>query len=264
LQSPAGPSGDIQQRLQTIALVKPRFSSRQLLWILGGFAAMLILVLAALIIFKIKGAGQPLAEGVVTSDPIGAAVFIDGQQQPGVTPLELKELTCNAEHSVLLVLEGYKPWQKKMTFAARSPAFRIEAKLERLGAGGNPAALTIKVKEAGAEVYFDGVLQGRAPITLPSVASGVPHTLVVKKDGFQDYTAEISDLKPDEKRTFEIELEATRPPSKRGPGDSKRDKKAPKGAKTSSTSPPQDPRPPSYSTTKIQKIGEGPPAKGQD
>jgi len=202
---------DPQARLETMALPELRDAPgprRSRLWVVLLPATLVLSAVAVLLALKLRsGDGYPV---VVSTDPTGAAVFVDGERRAGATPLTLGNLERSRAYDLLVILDGYKPWQRKLTLDGTPASRTINAQLEALGAGGSPAALDVKVAEPGAEVYLDGERQGAAPIVLDKITSGVSHTLVVKKEGFEDEVVSVSPLTVGERRTLSISLRPSR------------------------------------------------------
>jgi hypothetical protein len=144
----------------------------------------------------------------VSSEPAGASIYVDGQKHFGATPLALHGLSRGGEHSLLLVMEGFRPWQQRLVLDG-SPASRaIKVRLERAGPGGAPGSLVLEANVAGAEVFLDGEAQdGKPPTVLERVRSGEPHTLVIRKDGYEDETVQVAPLAPGERRRLQLTLE---------------------------------------------------------
>jgi hypothetical protein len=68
----------------------------------------------------------------ITSQPAGAAIYIDGQLRPGVvTPSDEILVEANKKHVVRLELPGYMPTSVTITPSAGSRSVPVEAKLER-------------------------------------------------------------------------------------------------------------------------------------
>ena len=172
-------------------------------------ALMLGSALAALGVYLWKGGVLgPRREGVVqvSSTPPGAMVYLDGEKRFGVTPIPLYGVALEKPHLLVLVLDGHEPWRKRFTLTREQTEVRYAAQLKRSRPGGAPAALEVEVNEPGAEVYLDGVKQGTAPLTLEKVQSGVDHTLVVKKEGFDEATMTVQAPRPGERRKVQVTL----------------------------------------------------------
>lgn len=54
----------------------------------------------------------------------------------------------------------------------------------------NPGSLSVSTDPEGAAIYIDGVQQGISPATIPGIAAGT-HTLLLKRDGYQDLSLPI-------------------------------------------------------------------------
>lgn len=116
-------------------------------------------------------AGAP-ALVTVTTDPAGARVFIDGEEQ-GQTPARL---AVRPGDHVLEVRTGEVSKTMPLSVAPGEEltrAFDLKMHLK-------PGRLDIRSSPAGAEVFLDGRHRGRAPLTLTDVTPG-EHTVVVQR-----------------------------------------------------------------------------------
>jgi len=111
---------------------------------------------------------------IITSQPVGARVWIDGKEV-GVTPL-----TKPAEpgfHKVAVQKSGYHKQEKQaesMTGQNRKVSFILEAK--------PPGTLSVTTAPAKAEVFLDGKPIGRTPKTLEVVEG--PHEISATLKGY--------------------------------------------------------------------------------
>jgi serine/threonine-protein kinase len=146
---------------------------------------------------------RPGALEVVTEPP-GAQVVLDGNPQPGVTPLTLPEVTAGVEHTVRLSLEGYQDEaatvrvepkataQVKLTLKAKVPEPQVASasvseprgKKGKRGGGGGVAAEGAQTGEVQisstpqAEILLSGRSLGQTPATVSLPAGKVSLTLV--------------------------------------------------------------------------------------
>ncbi len=133
----------------------------------GGLAAASILVLGALGVsgwFVLKGGTRI----VVSSDPIKAAVFVNGQKAEGETPVPLP---LKPGDKVRIEHKGFEP--AEFEFKAGD---KPEPKLKPI-----VKAVTLRSEPSGATVTLDAEQRGTTPLTV-SWNQGIPHTLSLKKD----------------------------------------------------------------------------------
>jgi len=141
------------------------------------------------------------AELVVTSEPAGATVSIDGAAQ-GSTPVTL---TVEPGHRTLLISHPYHPRHVEHLELTRDE--RVERQITLEPAWG---ALLIASNPKGARVTIDGVEQDSAtPLQLDRIQAGL-HEIVLRIPGrtTQRITAEVL---PDTRAEVSAELERVRP-----------------------------------------------------
>jgi hypothetical protein len=114
----------------------------------------------------------------VDSDQPGCTVVIDGQQQPGVTPVT--GIAVNAgTHSVRLSKEGYQAFEAQVLVAGGQRE-TVKGKLKALSTIGR-----LVVREAAGktlDVVVDGAVVGKTPRYEGVLAVG-PHTVFLKGEG---------------------------------------------------------------------------------
>jgi serine/threonine protein kinase len=169
----------------------------------------LVASLGALGVFLYKGGiigPRRVGEVEIATKPAGATVYLDGKRRFAVTPTTVHGLKPGQEYMLVVVLEGFRPWKKKLTLDEDKLHRRFDLKLERDRPGGPPATLTVRVNEPDARVFLDGELKGTAPVKITDVPSGVSHTLVIKKEGFEDGVLQLDALEPRERRSVHVTL----------------------------------------------------------
>ena len=129
--------------------------------------------------------GQPDAQLTLTSVPSGAEVTAGGSHR-GRTPLEL-DLPAGVEHELVVNLAGYATWTRRV-FADAGKKVSVEAKLESVG-----ARVTVQGEPNGAQLFIDGVDQGRTPQSLE--LSATEHRIEVRKEGWAPYTGTVTPSK---------------------------------------------------------------------
>jgi eukaryotic-like serine/threonine-protein kinase len=191
--------------------VPPGARKSRLRSFLNGFVAFLVVagvVATGLYLVKEKGDALQRRPVTVLSEPPGAIVHLNGVQRSGVTPLTLEDVPAGEECTLVLVLDGYRPWQQKFTLKKGTHEHKIVATLERLGPLPGSAAIEVKVPDVeNAEVYLDNELVGKAPLTVDQISTSTRHTLLVRGEGFEDRSIPIEGLKPGERRALTVTLE---------------------------------------------------------
>ncbi len=112
---------------------------------------------------------------VVTPVP-EAEVFIDGASV-GKAPVDRKDLQAG-KHFVVVRKQGYAEWQREVDLQA-GQTVALTAELAATG------VLKVLANVAGADVFIDGAMVGKTPLTLSTVAAG-DHLVEVKKSGYVD------------------------------------------------------------------------------
>ncbi len=123
----------------------------------------------------------------VTSNPSGAAVYVDGSYR-GVTSTSVGNLAPGS-HSVQLILAGYQDWSGTVSISAGATTYLNPT----LSVDQQPQYATVSLTSipAGASVYGDGVYKGQTIAGSPLVSTKVipgTHTLLLTKAGYQDYS----------------------------------------------------------------------------
>lgn len=121
---------------------------------------------------------QAVGEVQVESDQPGSTVVIDGQQQPGVTPLP--PISVNAgTHSVRISKEGYETFEAQVLVAGAQRE-TVKGKLKALRTVGR-----LVVREAAGktlDVVIDGAVVGKTPRYEGVLAVG-QHTVFLRGEG---------------------------------------------------------------------------------
>lgn len=129
--------------------------------------------------------GQPDARLTLSSVPSGAEVTVGGIHR-GRTPIEI-DLPAGIKHELLIDSPGYATWTRPI-FATTGQKIRLDARLEPVG-----ALVTIQGEPDGAQLFVDGVEQGRTPQSLE--LSAIEHRIEVRKEGWVTYTARVTPAK---------------------------------------------------------------------
>lgn len=132
---------------------------------------------------------------VITSDPPGASVFLDGQFR-GTTetgrPLELTGISPGT-HTVYLSIRNYE--DNTSTIEVKSGEITpISIRLNPSPMPQDCGKLILNTEPSGADIYVDGKLVGVTPATVDSVCSG-KHTYRLVLEEYQEYSSDV-DLIP--------------------------------------------------------------------
>jgi serine/threonine protein kinase len=147
---------------------------------------------------------------VVTTDPPGAKVLVDGQAAPP-TPVVLEGLSLRGSHTVELSAAGRRTVSRTVQPDLWSPNARLHATLP-------PALGTLLIESdpAGAEVRFDGKPLGRTPLSVPEVALGERHRIDLTHPGRE--IDQVVVLPERDGTTVKRTLPPARPPPPARPG----------------------------------------------
>lgn len=119
----------------------------------------------------------------ITSDPPGAAVYIDNAPR-GATPCEV-ETGADTNSRVELKLEGFAPFAETITLAAGGK-YPVKARLVPL-----PAELEVTSTPPGARVFVDETFKGVTPLTITGLARG-GHKLKLDMKGYESLERSIT------------------------------------------------------------------------
>jgi hypothetical protein len=117
---------------------------------------------------------------VVTSDPPGAAVTLDGRVLAGATPLVVEDVVLSSAHQVQASLPGHKGAAVEVRPAVGDKVRRVHLQLATaLG------PLRVESDPPGAEVRLDGAPAGTTPLTIPGVRLDERHRLDLSLPGHE-------------------------------------------------------------------------------
>jgi hypothetical protein len=123
----------------------------------------------------------------VTSNPGGAAVFLDGGTA-GTTPasgtLNLNAVTAG-DHIIMVKLDGYQDYTTSVNVQPAAVS-QVDAVLVPSGQVSPTGILSISSTPSGANVYVDNNLRGVTPLTLTGLSAGA-HAVQVQMSGYQAY-----------------------------------------------------------------------------
>ncbi len=115
---------------------------------------------------------------VVTTTPPGAQVTLDGRPVPGTTPLVVEGVRLGAAHRV----EATSPSQRSAAAEVAVQPGRLVGSVH-LTLPSALGAISVESIPPGAEVRLDGVLVGRAPVTVGDVRVDARHRIDLSLPG---------------------------------------------------------------------------------
>jgi eukaryotic-like serine/threonine-protein kinase len=122
----------------------------------------------------------PVVQGLlVTSDPAGADIFINGDKQLGQTPMALH--LAPGKYNVVLRLSGYDAYSGPVQVRDDGQA-KVDATLHQKN--GHVAWAQVESTPAGAEIWVDGVFTGQQTPARVEISSGI-HNIALKLDGYK-------------------------------------------------------------------------------
>jgi len=123
---------------------------------------------------------EPLAQGLlVTSQPPGADVFINGDKQSGQTPVRLP--LAPGRYNLVLRMPGYDAFSSPVQVLDDGLS-KVEAELRQKT--GRVAWAQVDSSPSGAEIWVDGVSTGQRTPARVEIPSGI-HSIVLKIDGYR-------------------------------------------------------------------------------
>jgi hypothetical protein len=143
----------------------------------------------------------------IHSVPEGASIWLNDAPTPHRTPHTLRNLATgpNARFAVKLTAEGYAPFTQQVPLATRDARATVTGQLERARAE-SYAVLEVSTTPRGAAVLVDGrQIAGTTPLTVPELAPGVEHTVLVRHPDTVDETfAFVGEAGQVERRTLTL------------------------------------------------------------
>jgi serine/threonine protein kinase len=140
----------------------------------------------------------------VRSEPAGAAIWVDGDLRPEVTPARIAHLPTGRPLDVKVSKDGFEQARQAVTLSEKAPSAAVDLPLKKG---------LVSIEVAWKQAHADGLklslnLDGKpysGPV-IDGVSSGDPHTLVVTAPGYAEQSMTFSGA-PFEAKHFDITLE---------------------------------------------------------
>jgi hypothetical protein len=144
---------------------------------------------------------------LVRSTPTNAMVVIDGVWS-GRTPFTKTDMTFG-RHTVRVVLDGYEPINRTVTFSAADPSQQMTFELTRArraperpapaAAASVTGTMSIASRPAGARVFVDDRPAGTTPVKLEGVAAGT-RRVRIELAGFRPWVTTVEVVRSQDAR----------------------------------------------------------------
>jgi serine/threonine protein kinase len=166
---------------------KYKVSSGAPKWIKLVIAGVAAVSLAAGVTFFIIRAtrDKPPAVGSIRieSVPSGAEVSFDGTRLAGSTPMTIDSVPVGTRHEIKLELARYKPHTETVDVPRNGGEIAVRGVFAEI-----TGKLRVLTQPDGAEIWIDGQLRGRAPMTISDLDMATAKQLELRLKDYQPYT----------------------------------------------------------------------------
>lgn len=129
---------------------------------------------------------QPTTHLKISSNPPGAAIFLNDRETGLTTPTSLSDLKAGETYTIGLYLKNYK-FLKESLRAGEIKEWITSLEL-------NQAAVQIQTLPEGASVLINGTNLGTSPLTLSEIPPDTNLTLTLSLSGYKTWSQEIKTL----------------------------------------------------------------------
>jgi hypothetical protein len=153
-------------------------------WLKVGLASVVAIAAAAALTFFIIKATRDTAPSVgrvrIESVPPGAEVTFDGTRMAGATPLTIDSVPTGTRHDVRIELGRHKQYTETVDIPKKGGEVSVRGVLEAM-----TGKVRVITQPDGAEIKIDGVLRGRAPMTIPDIEMSSAKKLELRLNGYE-------------------------------------------------------------------------------
>ncbi len=144
----------------------------------------------------------------VTSEPVGASIWINGDLRPELTPAVVAQLPIGSAIDVKLTKDGFEQARETLTLSAAAPDGEVSSLMRR---GSVSVGLSVKPASAAVTMFVDG--KAAPGLDADGLTSGVQHRVVVSAPGYAEQALTFMG-EPMEKKRFDVVLERAHPRGK--------------------------------------------------
>lgn len=141
----------------------------------------------------------------ISVDPPDAPVYIDGARI-SIDEIENGKKMAVGSYTVTASTSGFKPYSKTIRIEQNKTVILSIALKQEIKGNGQLHVFSYP----WASLYVDGEIKGTAPTAVPVVLPEGSHKLVLKRDGYQTYTKDVT-MKAGEVVRLQIQLEKSGP-----------------------------------------------------
>jgi len=189
------------------AIWPPFFKKRKSTLFFAFVVVFLFLALAAVIkIYERKSAISTAnkAEIFISTEPSDARVIIDGKLRGAFSPLTVKDLDVDEEHTIIVEKEGYQTQSRQ--FRLKTGEF-LNFKFTLTPSLKPAFTLSVASNPPGAVIYLnDEETPYRTPAVIKEIETGKTYTLGLFLDGYKFWSKKF-EARPNETQNFDIQLE---------------------------------------------------------
>lgn len=126
----------------------------------------------------------------ISSNPDGAAIYIDDKNTGKTTPAKIEKIELKKEHTIKLVKNGYITFEKKIT--PENEAITVAENLKEKPEPAQTSDIYITSSPSGATIYLAGRNTGKkTPATISGVTIGKTYTIKLTKPNFKTFTKKV-------------------------------------------------------------------------
>ena len=152
-------------------------------------AAAAIAILLAIVLAVVLKPAASTGRIIINTNPQKAKVYVDGHEQPGLTPTVVENLHPGQDYVVKLELFGYDPVQERIRPNGKQP-FNLQKTL--LKSATRFAVVGFSSDPPGAKVYINGEKQAKlTPFELGQLKVGTRLKLIFIAEGYQDSSQDL-------------------------------------------------------------------------